>query len=82
MDSLAPVIAAPMSGGPTTPALVAAATSAGCFGFLAFGYLTPDAAHDQLRRPVPPMKRTLCAVMEMPEDHLSAVRIAAYRSSA
>ena len=29
-------------------ALVAAATSAGCFGFLAFGYLTPDAARDQL----------------------------------
>ena len=48
MDGLAPVIAAPMSGGPTTPALVAAATSAGCFGFLAFGYLTPDAARDQL----------------------------------
>jgi nitronate monooxygenase len=48
LDGLAPVIAAPMSGGPTTPALVAAATSAGVFGFLAAGYLTPDAARDQI----------------------------------
>lgn len=48
MDGLAPVVAAPMSGGPTTPALVAAATSAGGFGFLAAGYLTPDAARDQI----------------------------------
>jgi NAD(P)H-dependent flavin oxidoreductase YrpB (nitropropane dioxygenase family) len=48
MDGLAPVIAAPMSGGPTTPALVTAATSAGGFGFLAAGYLTPDATRDQI----------------------------------
>jgi NAD(P)H-dependent flavin oxidoreductase YrpB (nitropropane dioxygenase family) len=48
MDGLAPVIAAPMSGGPTTPALVTAATSAGSFGFLAAGYLTPDATRDQI----------------------------------
>jgi NAD(P)H-dependent flavin oxidoreductase YrpB (nitropropane dioxygenase family) len=48
LDGLAPVVAAPMSGGPTTPALVAAATSAGVFGFLAAGYLTPDAMRDQI----------------------------------
>jgi nitronate monooxygenase len=48
LDGLAPVVAAPMSGGPTTPALVTAATSAGSFGFLAAGYLTPDAARDQI----------------------------------
>jgi nitronate monooxygenase len=34
-----PVIAAPMAGGPSTPELVAAVTSAGGFGFLAAGYL-------------------------------------------
>ena len=38
-----PVLAAPMAGGPTTPALVAAAARAGSLGFLAAGYLTADA---------------------------------------
>jgi nitronate monooxygenase len=37
-----PVLAAPMAGGPTTPALVAAAARAGALGFLAAGYRTPD----------------------------------------
>lgn len=35
-----PVIVAPMAGGPTTPALAAAASAAGGLGFLAAGYLT------------------------------------------
>ena len=33
-----PVLAAPMAGGPTTPALVLAAAGAGSLGFLAAGY--------------------------------------------
>lgn len=33
-----PLVAAPMAGGPSTPALVLAAASAGAFGFLAGGY--------------------------------------------
>jgi nitronate monooxygenase len=37
-----PVIAAPMAGGATTPALVRAAASAGGFGFLAAGYKTAE----------------------------------------
>lgn len=37
-----PVIAAPMAGGPSTPALVAAVSSAGGLGFLAAGMLTPE----------------------------------------
>lgn len=37
-----PVIAAPMAGGPTTPALVAAAAEAGGLGFLPGGYRTAD----------------------------------------
>lgn len=48
LDGLAPVVAAPMAGGGTTPALVTAVTSAGGFGFLAAGYLTPDATRDQI----------------------------------
>lgn len=37
-----PVLAAPMAGGPTTPALVTAAARAGSMGFLAAGYRTAD----------------------------------------
>lgn len=37
------VVAAPMAGGPTVPALVTAAAAAGGVGFLAAGYKTPDA---------------------------------------
>ena len=43
-----PVLAAPMAGGATTPALVAAAADAGGFGFLAAGYKTPDAMSAEL----------------------------------
>jgi nitronate monooxygenase len=38
-----PVIAAPMAGGPGTPALVTAAARAGGIGFIAAGYQTPQA---------------------------------------
>ena len=38
-----PVVVAPMAGGPSTPALVTAAATAGGVGFLAAGYKTPDA---------------------------------------
>ena len=44
-----PVIAAPMAGGPSTPALVAAVGDAGGLGFLAGGYLTAEALDGQLR---------------------------------
>jgi len=37
-----PVLAAPMAGGPTTPALVTAAAEVGSLGFLAGGYKTPE----------------------------------------
>lgn len=45
-EFLAPVMVAPMAGGPTTPALVIAAGGA---GFLAAGYKTPSAVEDELR---------------------------------
>jgi nitronate monooxygenase len=47
-DLAIPVIAAPMAGGPTTPALVTAAAQAGGIGFLAGGYKTPDALAAQI----------------------------------
>lgn len=43
-----PVLAAPMSGGPTTPALVVAAAHAGSVGFLAGGYKTAEQLRDQI----------------------------------
>lgn len=44
-----PVLAAPMAGGATTPALVAAAARAGGLGFLAAGYKTPAQLTEQIR---------------------------------
>ena len=43
-----PLIAAPMAGGPSTPALVMAAARAGGIGFLAAGYQEPQALADQI----------------------------------
>jgi NAD(P)H-dependent flavin oxidoreductase YrpB (nitropropane dioxygenase family) len=43
-----PVLAAPMAGGPATPALVAAAARSGGLGFLAAGYKTAEQLHQQL----------------------------------
>jgi nitronate monooxygenase len=37
-----PIVAAPMAGGPSTPALAAAVSAAGGLGFLAAGYLSPE----------------------------------------
>jgi NAD(P)H-dependent flavin oxidoreductase YrpB (nitropropane dioxygenase family) len=48
LGATSPVVAAPMAGGPTTPALVLAAASAGSLGFLAGGYLSPEALGEQL----------------------------------
>lgn len=43
-----PLIAAPMSGGPTTPAMVSAATQAGGLGLLAAGYKTVEAIEAEI----------------------------------
>src|SRR5215469_5004420 len=43
-----PIILAPMAGGPSTPRLTAAVSSAGGLGFLAAGYLTADALSGQI----------------------------------
>jgi nitronate monooxygenase len=44
-----PIVAAPMAGGPSTPALVAAVGEAGGLGVLGGAYLTPDALRAQIR---------------------------------
>ncbi len=43
-----PILAAPMAGGPSTPALAAAVSDAGGLGFLAAGYLTAERLDEQL----------------------------------
>jgi nitronate monooxygenase len=48
LEGLAPVVAAPMAGGVSTPALVTAVTAAGGFAFVAVGYLTPDSTLEQI----------------------------------
>ncbi|MEA2495510.1 MAG: nitronate monooxygenase [Thermoleophilaceae bacterium] len=45
----APIVLAPLAGGPSTPALAAAVSDAGGLGFLGAGYLTPEALSDRLR---------------------------------
>ncbi|MDF2822997.1 MAG: nitroalkane oxidase [Mycobacterium sp.] len=45
-----PVIAAPMAGGATTPAMVTAAAGAGSLGLLAAGYKTPDALQAEIAK--------------------------------
>jgi NAD(P)H-dependent flavin oxidoreductase YrpB (nitropropane dioxygenase family) len=48
LGASSPVVAAPMAGGPTTPALVLAAARTGSLGFLAGGYLGAAALQDQV----------------------------------
>ncbi|RZK72769.1 MAG: nitronate monooxygenase [Rhodococcus sp. (in: high G+C Gram-positive bacteria)] len=43
-----PIVGAPMAGGPSTPELVAAVSSAGGLGFLAAGYKTVDAVRREV----------------------------------
>jgi NAD(P)H-dependent flavin oxidoreductase YrpB (nitropropane dioxygenase family) len=50
LGSELPVVAAPMAGGPTTVALVAAVLRAGGFPFLAAGYKTAEAMGAEVRR--------------------------------
>ena len=47
-DLEAPVVLAPLAGGPSTPELTAAVSEAGGLGFLATGYLSADAANEQI----------------------------------
>ena len=42
IDRPVPIVLAPLAGGPSTPALAAAVSGAGGFGFLGAGYLTTD----------------------------------------
>lgn len=47
-DLRAPILIAPMAGGPSTPELAAAGADAGALGFIAAGYLSVDAFGEKL----------------------------------
>ncbi|MDY6997973.1 MAG: nitronate monooxygenase [Actinomycetota bacterium] len=47
-DLAAPILVAPMAGGPSTPELAAAGSTAGGLGFVAAGYLTADVFAERL----------------------------------
>lgn len=49
-DMSIPLVAAPMAGGPTTPAMVSAATRAGGLGMLAAGYKTVEAVEAEVKQ--------------------------------
>ena len=49
LDELSvPIVQAPLAGGPSTPALAAAVSNAGGFGFVAAGYRTPLAMAEEI----------------------------------
>ncbi len=51
LDEMAhPIVLAPLAGGASTPELTAAVSEAGGLGFLASGYLTPEALEERIAR--------------------------------
>ena len=76
-----PIVQAPLAGGPSTPALAAAVCAGGGLGFVAGGYLTPDA----LRRDIEETRRlgagffgvNLFRVVECPVDEPAVDRYVA-----
>jgi NAD(P)H-dependent flavin oxidoreductase YrpB (nitropropane dioxygenase family) len=43
-----PIVQAPLAGGPSTPELAAAVSNAGALGFVAAGYMTPEAMSEDI----------------------------------
>jgi nitronate monooxygenase len=83
-----PVLAAPMAGGPTTPAMVIAAADAGSLGFLAGGYKTAPTLAEQIsqvRASSAPFGVNLFAPNPVPADvdayrrYASAIQVEADR---
>ncbi|WP_349898325.1 nitronate monooxygenase [Parafrigoribacterium soli] len=68
-----PLVAAPMAGGPSTPALVAAAAEAGGLGFLGGGYLTRASLGDQLHETRALSASPFGVNLFVPREHPSAL---------
>jgi nitronate monooxygenase len=77
-----PVVAAPMAGGPTTPALVAAFSEAGGLGFLAAGYKSAEGVEAEIAEVRSATARPFGLNLFYPtRDETDAVAIAAYARS-
>lgn len=77
-----PLVAAPMAGGPSTPALVAAAAEAGGFGFLGGGYLSRAMLESQLRAARELLSGPFGVNLFVPQGHprvVSPSELTAYR---
>jgi nitronate monooxygenase len=78
LPSELPIVQAPLAGGPSTPALTAAVSDAGAFGFVAGGYLSAEALDDTVAT-----TRTLTGApfgvnLFVPSDPGDAAAVAAY----
>ncbi|WP_049573756.1 nitronate monooxygenase [Streptomyces sp. SBT349] len=74
-----PVVGAPMAGGASTPALVAAVSGAGGLGFLAAGYRTAGAMVEQIGRTRELTDRPFGVNLFVPGPPSDAAVVAAYR---
>ncbi|WP_331386662.1 nitronate monooxygenase [Saccharothrix sp. ST-888] len=74
-----PVVAAPMAGGASTPALVAAVAGAGGLGFLAAGYLTAEGMAEQVLRVRELSDRPFGMNLFVPAGPSDPAAVAAYR---
>ncbi|HEY6002035.1 MAG TPA: nitronate monooxygenase, partial [Anaeromyxobacter sp.] len=67
-----PIFQAPMAGGPSTPELVAAVSSAGGLGSFGLGYMAPAAVREALRAARSRTDRPFCANLFAPEPPQAA----------
>jgi len=81
-DLAIPIIAAPMTGGPSTPDLVVTVSEAGGLGFLAAGYKTPDATARQIQEVQHRTKRPFGVNLFVPQSQrFDENAIASYTST-
>src|SRR3954452_2960382 len=80
-DLTAPVVLAPLAGGPSTPELAAAVSEAGGLGFLAAGYLSPGDLAERLAAPPPLPPPPLRVHLFVPGPPAPAGSVEAYRLS-
>ncbi|MGA2835166.1 MAG: nitronate monooxygenase [Acidimicrobiales bacterium] len=73
-----PIIQAPMAGGPSTPALAAAVGSAGGYGFVAGGYLSPAELREMVRAVRASVGARFGVNLFVPSDPGDALEVAAY----
>ncbi|MET7637917.1 nitronate monooxygenase [Streptomyces sp. NPDC005438] len=75
-----PIVQAPMAGGVSTPALVAAVSEAGGLGSLAAGYKTPEAMYEEIRAVRRLTRRPFGVNLFLPQpDNADAAALSVYR---